>query len=260
MTLIRHSHFSEQKLSPYELGDRYTASSGRVFLTGTQALVRVLLDQARRDKARGLNTAGFVSGYRGSPLGSVDMELWRARQLTRDHRIEFLPAVNEDLGATAVLGSQQVETNPDREVEGVFALWYGKGPGVDRSGDALKHGNAYGSSPNGGVLVVAGDDHGCVSSSMPHQSDVAFMSWFMPTLNPANVAEYLSFGQYGYALSRFSGMWVGLRRSLKRLSRLPQLSWRPIAFCKPPIFRCRPVGFTTDGRTCPGRRLKTACC
>ena len=129
----------------------------------------------------------------------------------RSDRIEFLPAINEDLAATAVLGSQQVETNPRREVDGVFGLWYGKGPGVDRSGDALKHGNAYGSSPHGGVLVVAGDDHGCVSSSMPHQSDVAFMAWFMPTLNPASVAEYLAFGEYGYALSRFSGMWTGFK-------------------------------------------------
>ena len=191
-----------------------TATSGRrgrVFLTGTQALVRILLDQRRRDIADGINSAGFVSGYRGSPLGGVDLELWRAKTLLQAGRIEFLPAVNEDLAATAVLGSQQVETNPKREVDGVFGLWYGKGPGVDRSGDALKHGNAYGSSPHGGVLVVAGDDHGCVSSSMPHQSDVAFMAWFMPTLNPASVAEYLAFGEYGYALSRFSGMWVGFK-------------------------------------------------
>ncbi|KAB2912921.1 MAG: indolepyruvate ferredoxin oxidoreductase family protein [Hyphomicrobiaceae bacterium] len=195
----------------YALADRYTRTAGRVFLTGTQALVRIALDQARRDRAAGLRTAGFVSGYRGSPLGGVDQEMWRAEALLAQHRIEFLPAVNEDLAATAVLGSQQVESDPRREVEGVFALWYGKGPGVDRAGDALKHGNAYGSSPLGGVLVVAGDDHGCVSSSMPHQSDVAFMSWFMPTLNPASVAEYLSFGAYGYALSRFSGMWVGFK-------------------------------------------------
>src|SRR6185312_12656491 len=195
----------------YRLEDRYLKGSGRVFMTGTQALVRVVLDQARRDHAAGLGTAGFVSGYRGSPLGGVDLELWRAKKLIEENRIEFLPAVNEDLAATAVLGSQQVETNPDKEVEGVFALWYGKGPGVDRAGDALKHGNAYGSSPHGGVLVVAGDDHGCVSSSMPHQSDVAFMAWFMPTLNPASVAEYLAFGEYGYALSRFSGMWAGFK-------------------------------------------------
>jgi len=197
------AHDPIRDLSRYRLQDRYTQPAGRIFMTGTQALVRIVLDQARRDRAAGLNTAGFVSGYRGSPLGGLDLELWRSKTLIEDNRIEFLPAVNEDLAATAVLGSQQVETNPDRTVDGVFALWYGKGPGVDRAGDALKHGNAYGSSPNGGVLVVAGDDHGCVSSSMPHQSDVAFMAWFMPTLNPASVAEYLAFGEWGYALSRF---------------------------------------------------------
>ncbi|MCP8939081.1 indolepyruvate ferredoxin oxidoreductase family protein [Alsobacter sp. SYSU M60028] len=198
-------------LDDYRLEDRYTRTEGRVYLTGTQAIVRILLDQARRDRAAGLDTGGFVSGYRGSPLGGVDLELWRVREALARDRIEFLPAVNEDLAATAVLGSQQVETNPARRVQGVFGMWYGKGPGVDRSGDALKHGNAYGSSRHGGVLVVAGDDHGCVSSSMPHQSDVAFMSWFMPTLHPASVAEYLAFGEYGYALSRFSGMWVGFK-------------------------------------------------
>ena len=198
-------------LDSYELSDRYDRQNGRVFLTGTQAIVRIALDQAKRDRAAGLNTAGFISGYRGSPLGGVDLELWRIRDRLETERIEFLPAVNEDLAATAVLGSQQVETQADREVQGVFGLWYGKGPGVDRSGDALKHGNAYGSSPHGGVLVVAGDDHGCVSSSMPHQSDVAFMSWFMPTLHPASIGEYLEFGAYGFALSRFSGMWVGFK-------------------------------------------------
>src|SRR5690606_1051890 len=169
----------------YRLEDRYARGGGRVFLTGTQALVRIVLDQARRDRAQGLATGGFVSGYRGSPLGGVDLEIWKQTRRFDEAGIRFLPAVNEDPAATAALGSQQVETNPDREVEGVFAMWYGKGPGVDRAGDALKHGNAYGSSPHGGVLVVAGDDHGCVSSSMPHQSDVAFMAWFMPTLNPA---------------------------------------------------------------------------
>jgi indolepyruvate ferredoxin oxidoreductase len=198
-------------LDLYQLSDRYDRQTGRVFLTGTQAIVRIVLDQARRDHAAGLDTAGFISGYRGSPLGGVDLELWRIKAQLKANRIEFLPAVNEDLAATAVLGSQQVETQADRQAAGVFGLWYGKGPGVDRSGDALKHGNAYGSSPHGGVLVVAGDDHGCVSSSMPHQSDVAFMSWFMPTLHPASVAEYLAFGEYGYALSRFSGMWVGFK-------------------------------------------------
>jgi len=195
----------------YKLDDRYEQQQGRVFLTGTQALARVMLDQARRDRQAGMNTAGFVSGYRGSPLGAVDLEFWRSRQRMEENRVTFMPAVNEDLGATAVLGAQQAILDPHCEVEGVFSMWYGKGPGVDRSGDALKHGNAYGSSAKGGVLVVAGDDHGCVSSSMPHQSDVAFMSWFMPVLNPADVSEFLTYGEYGFALSRFSGTWVGFK-------------------------------------------------
>ncbi len=198
-------------LDNYELIDRYRRESGRVLLTGTQALVRIGLMQRTMDQAAGLNTAGFVSGYRGSPLGMVDQELWRAKAFLAESNIEFLPAVNEDLAATAILGSQQVETDPDKTVDGVFGIWYGKGPGVDRAGDALKHGNAYGSSPNGGVLVVAGDDHGCISSSMPHQSDVAFLTFMMPHLNPASVAEYLEFGLYGIALSRYSGMWVGFK-------------------------------------------------
>ena len=199
------------KIDNYQLEDRYLRESGRVFLTGTQALVRILLTQAALDRKLGLKTAGLVSGYRGSPLGAVDLALWQAKTLLDENRIDFVPAINEDLAATIILGTQQVETDDDRQVDGVFGLWYGKGPGVDRSGDALKHGTTYGSSPHGGVLVVAGDDHGCVSSSMPHQSDVAFMSFFMPTINPANIAEYLEFGLWGYALSRYSGCWVGFK-------------------------------------------------
>jgi indolepyruvate ferredoxin oxidoreductase len=205
MTRLTHDFTS------YQLDDRYARTTGRVFLTGTQALTRIMLDQARRDRAAGLNTGGFVSGYRGSPLGGVDLEMWRSRDRLKANNITFMPAVNEDLGATAVLGAQQAVLDPHCEVEGLFSMWYGKGPGVDRSGDALKHGNAYGSSPKGGVLVVAGDDHGCVSSSMPHQSDVAFMSWFMPVLNPATIDEFLTFGEYGFALSRYSGTWVGFK-------------------------------------------------
>ncbi|MBM1310283.1 indolepyruvate ferredoxin oxidoreductase family protein [Sulfitobacter mediterraneus] len=201
----------DHQFNTYQLDDRYAQVRGRVFMTGTQALTRIMLDQARRDRDAGMNTAGFVSGYRGSPLGGLDQEMWRIAPRLEESRIKFMPAVNEDLGATAVLGAQQAHLDPHAEVDGVFSMWYGKGPGVDRSGDALKHGNAYGSAPKGGVLVVAGDDHGCVSSSMPHQSDVAFMSWFMPTLNPASVAEYQSFGEYGFALSRFSGTWVGFK-------------------------------------------------
>jgi len=198
-------------LRDYALSDNLAADTGAVFLTGTQALVRLLLMQRRRDRAAGLNTAAFVSGYRGSPLGMVDQQLWKAGKFLADAQVEFLPAINEDLAATACLGTQRVALDPQRRVDGVAALWYGKGPGVDRSGDALKHGNVYGSSPLGGVLVVAGDDHGCVSSSTPHQSDLALQAWSMPVLHPANVAEYLEFGLYGWALSRFSGAWVGFK-------------------------------------------------
>jgi indolepyruvate ferredoxin oxidoreductase len=195
----------------YQLDDNLRRQSGRVFITGTQALVRMMIMQRNADAQRGLNTAGFISGYRGSPLGAVDQEVWRAAKLLKAHNIEFLPAINEDLGATAVMGTQQVESDPERKVDGVFAMWYGKGPGLDRSGDAIKHGNAYGASPHGGVLVVLGDDHGCVSSSMPHQSEQALMAWSMPVLNPANIEEYFEFGLYGWEMSRFSGAWVGFK-------------------------------------------------
>jgi len=138
------------------------------------------------------------------------MTVWKAGERLTREGIRFLPAINEELAATAVLGTQRVESDPERTAAGVFAMWYGKGPGVDRAGDALKHGNAYGTSPHGGVLMIAGDDHGCVSSSMPHQSDAVFQSWHAPVLSPGNVADLIEFGLYGWALSRFSGAWVGL--------------------------------------------------
>jgi indolepyruvate ferredoxin oxidoreductase len=202
---------SPSSLRDYRPEDRLGARSGEVFLTGTQALVRLPLMQRQRDRVAGLNTAGFISGYRGSPLGAYDQALWQAHEQLKTDDIRFLPAVNEELGATAVLGSQQVETDPQRTVDGVFSIWYGKGPGLDRAGDALRHGNALGSSPHGGVLVVIGDDHGCASSSMPHQSDFSMRAWSMPVLNPANVAELIEYGLYGWALSRYSGAWVGLK-------------------------------------------------
>ncbi|WP_425493307.1 indolepyruvate ferredoxin oxidoreductase family protein [Hoeflea prorocentri] len=243
-------------LLQYSLEDRFRLRSGRVYMTGTQAMTRIVLDQARRDRQAGLNTAGFVSGYRGSPLGGVDLEMWRSSDLLREARIEFLPAVNEDLAATAVLGSQQVETDPNRTVDGVFGLWYGKGPGVDRAGDALKHGNAYGSSPTGGVLVVAGDDHGCVSSSMPHQSDVAFMAWFMPTLNPASVSEYLQFGEYGYALSRYSGMWVGFKAVSETVESAASMDIRPDRVFAAPAFDMPPTGLHYRWPDLPGPQIE----
>ena len=242
--------------STYTLNDRYALASGRVFMTGTQALVRTLFDQARRDREAGLKTGGFVSGYRGSPLGGLDMELWRQKARLAEGGIEFLPAVNEDLAATAVLGSQQVETNPNRQVEGVFGLWYGKGPGVDRAGDALKHGNAYGSSPHGGVLVVAGDDHGCVSSSMPHQSDVAFMAWFMPTLNPASVSEYLEYAEYGYALSRYSGMWVGFKAISETVEGASSFLLKPDRVFAKPDFQIPTTGLHYRWPDLPGPQIE----
>jgi indolepyruvate ferredoxin oxidoreductase len=193
------------------LTDKYELPSGRVYMTGTQALVRMLLAQKARDAAAGLNTGGFVSGYRGSPLGAVDQELWKAKKQLEANRITFQPGLNEELAATAVWGSQMVNLDPQVQVDGVFALWYGKGPGVDRSGDVFKHGNIAGCSKHGGVLLIAGDDHACKSSSLPHQSEHAFIAAMIPVLNPSGVREFIEFGLHGYAMSRYSGCWVGFK-------------------------------------------------
>ncbi len=241
----------------YQLQDRYTLETGRVFLTGTQALARIMLDQARRDRASGLNTGGFVSGYRGSPLGGVDLEFWRSKSLMDEHNVTFMPAVNEDLGATAVLGAQQAALDADCEYDGLFSMWYGKGPGVDRSGDALKHGNAYGSSAKGGVLVVAGDDHGCVSSSMPHQSDVAFMSWFMPVLAPSDVGEYLEYGEYGFALSRHSGTWVGFKAVSETVESARSVDLRPDRVFDLPDLPAYPGGLHVRRADLPSPEIET---
>ncbi|QDF98823.1 indolepyruvate ferredoxin oxidoreductase [Azoarcus sp. DD4] len=196
---------------PASLEDKYTVVSGRVYLTGYQALVRLLMIQSERDAGAGLHTAGFVSGYRGSPLGGLDQTLWKARQHLASHNIVFQPGVNEDLAATAVWGTQQVNLSPHAQYDGVFAMWYGKGPGVDRCGDVFRHANAAGSSKHGGVLVIAGDDHAAKSSTLPHQTDHFFKSMMMPVLAPAGVQEYIDFGVHGYALSRYSGCWVAFK-------------------------------------------------
>jgi indolepyruvate ferredoxin oxidoreductase len=189
----------------YVLEDRYRVESGRVFLTGNQALVRLSIMQRRRDLAAGLNTAGFISGYRGSPLGIFDMNLWQAKEILDDHRIRFQPGLNEDLAATAVWGSQQASLLEGPKYDGVFGMWYGKGPGVDRSCDALKHANYAGTAANGGVLALMGDDPGAKSSSIAHQSEPAMIHCGIPVLNPSNVQDYLDFGLFGWALSRYSG-------------------------------------------------------
>ena len=193
------------------LDDKYRLDAKRIFLSGTQALVRLPMLQRERDRAQGLKTAGFISGYRGSPLGMYDHALWRAKSFLKEHDIAFVPGLNEDLAATAVWGSQQVGMFPGALVDGVFGIWYGKGPGVDRSLDALKHANSAGTSPNGGVIALAGDDHGCQSSTLAHQSEQVFAAALMPVVNPATLQDYLDLGILGFAMSRYSGCWVGFK-------------------------------------------------
>ena len=193
------------------LDDKYLQDHGRVFLSGIQALVRLPMLQKLRDEAQGLDTAGFVSGYRGSPLGGLDKELWRAEQHLTRHRIRFQPGLNENMAATSVWGSQQIGLFPGAERDGIFAMWYGKGPGVDQAVDVFKHGNSAGTARHGGVLVLAGDDHGAKSSTLAHQSEHVFMAAQMPVLNPAGVQELLDFGLFGWALSRYCGLWVGMK-------------------------------------------------
>ena len=193
------------------LDDKYAVEAGFVQLTGTQALVRLPMTQLRRDRAAGLNTGAFISGYRGSPLGGYDQQLVRARPFLDRHGVVFQPGLNEDLAAAAIWGSQQVHLSPGARKDGVLGLWYGKGPGVDRSGDVFKHANAAGSAAHGGVLAIAGDDHTCKSSSIPHQSDHAFISALMPMLYPSSVHEFLEMGLLGIAMSRYSGCWVGFK-------------------------------------------------
>jgi indolepyruvate ferredoxin oxidoreductase len=193
------------------LSERYTAGEGWLYMTGTQALVRLPIQQRLRDAAAGLDTGGYVSGYRGSPLGRYDMELWAARDVLQTHRVVFRPAVNEDLAATALWGAQYVGVFPGAKVEGVFGIWYGKGPGVDRSGDPFRHANLAGTSPAGGVLALAGDDHGAKSSTVANYSDLNFVAATIPLLYPSNAQELLDFGLHGIAMSRFSGCWSGMK-------------------------------------------------
>jgi len=198
-------------LARVSLDDKYTLDSGRVFLTGTQALVRLPMLQRERDVAAGLSTAGYISGYRGSPLGGLDQSLWRAKKYLEAHHVKFQPGVNEDLAATAIWGTQQLNMFPGAKYDGVFSMWYGKGPGVDRCGDVFKHANSAGTSKHGGVLVLAGDDHAAKSSTLAHQSEHILKACCIPVLNPANVQEYLDFGLHGFAMSRYSGCWIAFK-------------------------------------------------
>ena len=196
---------------PLTLDAKYTLEEGTIILSGLQALVRIPLDQHRADQRAGLNTGTFISGYRGSPVGGYDMLLTRQQSLMKEHNVVFLPAVNEDLGATAVMGSQLANNMPNPKYDGVVGIWYGKGPGVDRTGDIFKHANFTGIGKNGGVLAIAGDDPVSKSSTIPSHSEIALYDALMPILYPGNVQEVIEYGRYGIELSRYSGAWVGFK-------------------------------------------------
>ena len=231
-------------LANVTLEDKYTLPSGRVFLSGIQALVRLPMMQQERDRAAGLRTAGYISGYRGSPLAGYDTALHQARQHLAAHDIHFQPGVNEDLAATALWGTQQVNLYPTAKFNGVFGIWYGKGPGVDRSMDPLKHANLAGTSRHGGVLAIAGDDHGCQSSTTAHQSEPMFLAAMIPLLNPATVQEYLDYGLYGFALSRFAGVWVGFKAISETVESSASIAIDPqrLTFLTPADFEVPPGG------------------
>ena len=213
----------------YTLEHKYTRTDGRIYLSGVQALVRLPLMQRLRDQAAGLNTAGFISGYRGSPLGGFDLELWRARKHLEAAAVKFTPGLNEDLGATMVWGTQQTNLFPGAKVDGVYSMWYGKGPGVDRCGDVFKHGNAAGTSKHGGVLALAADDHACRSSTLPHGSEDEFVSAMMPVLNPAGVQDILDMGLVGWAMSRYTGRWVGFKTIAETVESSASVEVNPFA-------------------------------
>src|SRR5499426_4260897 len=195
----------------FSLDAKYTQETGRIYRSGIQALVRLPLDQHRADQRRGLRTATFISGYRGSPLGGLDQTLQRERTLLEAHHVVFSSGLNEDLGATAIFGSQMVGLFPRPKYDGVLGMWYGKAPGVDRTGDAFKHANYAGVGKNGGVLALGGDDPLSKSSTLPIHSEVAFYDAFFPVLYPGNVQEILDLGRLGFELSRYSGLWVGFK-------------------------------------------------
>src|SRR5512134_1540688 len=246
---------------PISLDQKYTQGTGHVFLTGIQALVRLPMAQIRRDRAAGLNTAGFISGYRGSPLGGYDQQLFAARKHLEQYNIKFQPGVNEDLAATAIWGSQQLNLSPGAKYDGVVGIWYGKGPGVDRCGDVFRHGNTAGSAKNGGVLVLAGDDHGAKSSTVPHQSDHAFISALMPYLYPSSIHEMIEMGLLGIAMSRYSGCWVGMKVITETVETTAEidLTDEMTPFAIPTDFEMPPGGLNLrwpDDRYLQDRRLQ----
>ena len=211
MTDISKPASPESALNPISLEDKYTLPRGRAFMTGTQAFIRLAMMQHQSDVKSGLNTAGYITGYRGSPLGGVDMTAEKARKYLEAEHVKFHPGVNEDLAATTVWGTQQVNLFPGAKYDGVFSIWYGKGPGVDRCGDVFKHANMAGTSKHGGVLVLAGDDHAAKSSTTAHQSEHILNACGIPVLYPSSVQEYIDYGLHGFAMSRYTGLWVAMK-------------------------------------------------
>ncbi|TAH68543.1 MAG: indolepyruvate ferredoxin oxidoreductase family protein [Rhodopseudomonas palustris] len=243
------------------LDQKYVQQSGQIFLSGTQALVRLPMAQVRRDRAFGLNTAGFVTGYRGSPLGGYDQQLHAARKHLEQYNVKFQPGVNEDLAATAIWGTQQLNLSPGARYDGVVGIWYGKGPGVDRCGDVFRHANAAGSAKHGGVLCLAGDDHGAKSSTVPHQSDHAFIAALMPYLYPSSIHEIIQMGLLGIAMSRYSGCWVGMKVITETVETTGQvdLADEMTPFVLPSDFEMPPGGLNLrwpDDRFDQDRRLQ----
>ncbi len=239
-------------LAEVTLDDKWTLDRGRAYMSGTQALMRLAMLQHQRDQLAGLNTAGFITGYRGSPLGAVDQTAWKARKHLERHAVRFQPGLNEDLAATSVWGTQQLNLFEGAKVDGVFSMWYGKGPGVDRCGDVFKHANAAGTSRHGGVLALAGDDHGAKSSTLPHQSDHIFKACMMPVLFPATVQEYLDLGLHGFAMSRYAGVWVAMKTVTEVVEASASVDRRSRARRHPAaggLRACRPPGSTSAGPT-----------
>src|SRR5512132_1894558 len=198
-------------LQPVSLDDKYNLNQSHVLVTGYQALIRACLMQKELDRRAGLNTAGYVTGYRGSPLGGLDQQFMRAGRILTAATVKFQPGINEELAATALWGSQQAELRGEGKFDGVFGMWYGKGPGVDRSGDVFRHANLAGASKHGGVIALMGDDHTAESSTTAHQSEFHFVDVMIPILNPADVQEIIDYSLHGWAMSRFTGAWTALK-------------------------------------------------
>jgi len=197
------------------LEDKYLSDDGTAYMTGIQALVRLPLAQTRRDTLNGYHTAGFISGYRGSPVGNYDNFLWQVEGILKDHHVVFQPGVNEDLAATAIWGTQQANLAGQGKYDGVTSWWYGKGPGVDRSGDVLRHANLAGTSERGGVVAFFGDDHSCKSSSIPHQSEHVMIGCGIPIFYPTSIQQILDLGAHAVAMSRFAGVWTSMKLASK---------------------------------------------